>query len=315
MFRNKGEGMVWQHVRLTLLAGVVAVAATPAARAGDCSNPCAPAAPALCTVTVKEWVPEQYTATRTSYRTDWREEAFTAYRAECTPEVRSRTFTVCRSVSEVQEVVRRVCVTVPVVEDRTVMQAHWTCKPVTCMVRRSVDRGHWECREVPCEPSCRDRMKKWFSRKKDCCDCCEPCCPPPMKTVRVWVPCKVWEETPVTHMQRVCEHVPTVVKVTTCRHEWREEKAQVTVCRLVPEMRTENYTVMVKRLVPYQATRRVAVCVPVTENVVCTRMVCRMVQKQVPVQPCVETCCTPCAPKCHHRSAGLSLRHHGCGCE
>src|SRR5262249_44527964 len=150
--------------------------------------------------------------------TEWREETFTAYRCECTPEVRSRTITVCRMVPEVKEVVRRVCVSVPVCEERTVMKPHWTCKPVTCMVRRCVDRGHWECREVPCDPSCRDRLKKWFKRKSDC---CEPCCPPPTKIVKVWVPCKVWEEIPVTRMVRTCEYVPTVVKVTTCRQEWR----------------------------------------------------------------------------------------------
>jgi hypothetical protein len=312
VFRYEGEGMFWHNVRLTLLAGVV-VAATPAARAGDCCNPCAPA-PAMRTVSVKEWVPEQYTTTRTSYRTEWREEAFTAYRCECTPEVRSRTVTVCRMVPEVKDVVRRVCVTVPVCEDRTVMKPHWTCKPVTCTVRRCVDHGHWECREVPCEPSCCERVKKWFKRKKDCCDsCCEPCCPPPTKTVKVWVPCKVWEEVPVTRMVRTCEYVPTVVKVTTCRQEWREERCQVTVCRAVPETRVENCTVLVKRMVPYQATRKVAVCVPCTENVVCTRMVCRTVEKQVACcEPTCEPCCNSCGGKRKFFGAGLSHRHGCC---
>src|SRR5438477_2860390 len=100
MFRNEGEGMLRHNVRLALLAGVVA-AATPAARAGDCCSPCAPA-PTFRTVCMKEWVPEQYNTTRTCYRTEWREEVFTAYRCECTPEVRSRTVTVCRMVPEVQ---------------------------------------------------------------------------------------------------------------------------------------------------------------------------------------------------------------------
>jgi hypothetical protein len=258
------------------------------------------------TTCVKEWVPEQYTTTRTSYRTEYRDEVFTAYRCECTPEVRSRTITCCRMVSEVQEVIRKVCVAVPTVEERTVMQAHWTCKPVTCVTRRCVDRGHWECREVPCEPSCWEKLRKRFRHKHDCCDCCEPCCQP-MKTVKVWVPCKVWEECPVTKMVRTCEYVPTVVKVNTCRHEWRDVKAQVTVCKAVPETRVENYTVLVKRMVPYQATRKVGVCVPVTEQVVCTRMVCRMVEKQVScAAPCCETCC---APKARHK---WGFRHSCC---
>jgi hypothetical protein len=109
-------------------------------------------------------------------------------------------------------------------------------------------------------------------------------------------------------MVRTCEYVPAVVRVCTCRHEWREIKCQVTVCRAVPETRVENYTVLVKRLVPYQATRKVAVCVPYTEQVVCTRMVCRTVEKQVCCTPC---CDTGCAPKCH-KWAGLK---HSCCCD
>jgi hypothetical protein len=118
-------------------------------------------------------------------------------------------------------------------------------------------------------------------------------------------------------MKRVCEHRPVVVKVNTCRHEWREEKACVTVCRCVPEARTETYTVMCKRMVPYAATRTVCVCVPHTETVTATRMVCRTVEKQVPVAPCAEECCaTPCCSSGGHKGrgwlSGLGHRGHGC---
>src|SRR5262245_39632713 len=36
MFRNQGDDMLWQHLRLPLLAALVAITATPASRAGDC---------------------------------------------------------------------------------------------------------------------------------------------------------------------------------------------------------------------------------------------------------------------------------------
>jgi hypothetical protein len=302
--------MIRQQVRMAMLAGVLA-AATSAARADHAPAAApAPCAPAYRTVCVKEWVPETYPCTRTVYKTEYKHEAYTAYKTECVPETRTRTCVSYRMVPEVKEVVRRVCVSVPVVEERTVMQAHWTCKPVTTISRRCVDRGHWECREVPCEPSLRDRLKKKF-RKKDCCEpCCEPC--PPTKIVRVWVPCKVWEEVPVTCMQRVCEMKPVVCRVTTCRHEWREEKCQVTVCKCVAEPRVETYTVVCKKLVPYQATRCVAVCVPHTETVAATRMVCRTVEKQVPVTDCCETVCCSSPRKCKSRCAGLGCRSRSC---
>jgi hypothetical protein len=217
-------------------------------------------------VLVSEMVPETYQATRTVYRMQERQETYTAYRTETVPETRTRTVTV----------------NVPVCEERTVMQSHWTCKPVCHVERKCVDRGHYECREVPCEPGLLDRLRDWGKkRKNNCCDpCADPCanaCPPRTKTVRVWVPCPVWEEKTVTKMERVCEQRPVKVQVTTCRKE----------CR------TETYTVNVCRQVPYQATRCVKVCVPCQETYTACRMVCRQVEKLVPAcdDACAAACC------------------------
>lgn len=299
--------MVWQLVRRALLACVLTAATVSSVRAGDAPAATA-SAPQFRTVCVQEWAPEQYQCTRTSYRTECRTETYTAYRCESYPEQRTRVCTVYRMVPEVKEVIRRVCVCVPHVEERTVMQAHVTCKPVTKIVRRCVDKGHWECREVPCDPP--KKKRKWFSRKHDCCEpCCDPCCPPPTKIVRVWVPCKVWVETPVTCMEKVCEYRPVVCRVTCYRHEWREERCQVTCCRCVVEPKVEHYTVICKKMVPYQAVRTVKVCVPHTETVTCTRMVCRTVHKQVPVEPCcAPSCCEPCCKPCGKKKS----RHHCC---
>jgi hypothetical protein len=292
-----------------LLACVLTAATVGSVRAGDAPAAAAAPSPQFATVCVNEWLPEQYQCTRTSYRTECRTEAYTAFRCECVPEVRQRVCTVYRMVPEVKEVCRKVCVSVPYCEERTVMQTVCVCKPVTKIVRKCVDKGHWECVEVPCKPK-----RKWFGHKHD--DCCDPCCPPPTKTVRVWVPCKVWEEYPVTSIEKVKECRPVVVKVTCYRQEWREEKCTVTCCKCVPEQKVENYTVLCKKLVPYQAYRTVKVCVPCTESVTCTRLVCRTVQKQVPIDtccaaPCCETvCCKPCGKKKHARHSCAD----DCGC-
>jgi hypothetical protein len=279
--------MVRPIVRLALLSAVCTTAAALAARAGDC---CAPAgdccAPAFRTVCCTEWRPETYLATRVCNRTEYRQETYTAYRCEYVPEVRTRTYTVCRSVPEVHTEWRTHCVSVPCVETRTVMKPCWTCVPVTHMVCKTEDHGHYECREVCCRPSLCSRVRKCFSH-----DCCDDCCPPPTKTVQVWVPCKVTVQVPVTHMQRVCEYRPVTCTVTTCRHDVRREAYQVTTCRMVPECRTENYTVMVPRQVAVPCTRTVPVCVPYTETVTLTRMVPVTVQKQVPVACCARPCC------------------------
>jgi hypothetical protein len=313
--RNKGEGMIWQHVRVALLAGSIVAATAWTARAEDAPQPAGPApvaadpcAPQYRTVCVKEWVPENYTTTRTVYTRECKTETYTAYRCECVPETKTRTVTCYKMVPETRVETRKVCEMVPTVEERTVMQTHVVCKPVTEVVRKCVDRGHYECREVPCGPSLLDRLKGCFHRHDDCCEPCPPC--PRTKTVRVWVPCPVWEEKTVCRMQRVCESRPVVCKVTVCKPVWKEIQCNVTVCKCVPETKTETYTCMTTRQVPYQATRTVTVCVPHQETVTCCRMVCRTVEKQVPVTECCETT-TCCKRGLFH---GLHFRRHHDDC-
>jgi len=300
--------MTWQ--RCALLAGVLSAAAVLPARADDAAAP-APCAPAYRTVCVSEWVPEQYQCTRTVYKTECRTETYTAYKCECVPETRTRTCTVYKMVPETRVKTRRYCVCVPVCEEKTVMQACWTCKPVTCMVKKCVDQGHYECHEVCCKPTLCERIHEACKKHREGCCYCPP--PPKTKIEKCWVPCKVWIECPVTKMERVCEYKPVTCKVTTYKQEVREEKVNVTCCKCVPECRTENYTCYVQKMVPCQATRVCKVCVPVQETVTCCRMVCRTVEKKVPV--CETTCCTPCccepccAHKCHKHF------HKSCCCE
>jgi hypothetical protein len=319
--------MVRQPVRIALLFGAVAAVAVSSAQAEEKPAPAtpekiaapAPKGPPMRTIQVTECVPEQYQTTRTAYRIECKQEAYTAYRTVCVPETRTRVCTVYKRVPEVRTEVRNVCVRVPVVEERTCIQRRWETQQVTTMVCKTVDRGHYECREVP------DRWKEFCNRVRRCGrrhdDCCEPCPPPPTKTVKCWVPCKVTEQVPVTTCKRVCVEVPVKVNVTVCRTVVRQEKVQVCAYRCVPEQRTETYTVNVTRCVPYQATRTVRVCVPYQETVTCTRMVARTVTRTVPVE-----CAPECAPACdtgcdsghgrrHHRFAGLRHREHGCGCD
>lgn len=281
--------MGWFRLGSLAVAGVVAGSLAAPARANDCCSP-APCG-------------------QTAYRIEYKQEAYTAYRCECVPVTKTRVCTVYKQVPEMRTETYTVCVNVPHVESRTVMQAHWTCKPVTCMVRRCVDRGHWECREVPCESRCGG----WFHHRRrhhDCgCDsCCEPCCPPPTKTVRVWVPCKVWEECPVTRMQRVCEYVPVTCQVTVCRPETRQVQRQVCCYKCVPVQHTETYTEWTTRQVAYQATRCVPVCVP------CPAPAPACCETTSCYQPCCETAHECCGG--HHRRCGWRThrRHHGC-CE
>jgi hypothetical protein len=308
-YRTIGEaGMIWQRVRLALLAAAM-VASTLPLRADDKADadkdkaaddkpaaekiaPPVSAAPAAeyRTICVNEWVPEQYTCTRTVYKTETRTETYTAYRCETVPEQRTRTVTTYRVTCETQMQPRTVVTCVPVQEERTVMKTFWTCKPVTCMVTRCVDRGHYECQEVPCGPTLKERFHKLCSRHS--CEC-EPECPR-TKTVKVWVPCKVTEQVPVTRMERVCETRPVTCTVTTYRRVEKQEMVPVTVRKCIPETHTENYTLCVSHVVPFQATRNICVCVPSQETYTATRMVCRTVTKKVPV----ETCANPCGESC-----------------
>jgi hypothetical protein len=271
--------MLWRYLQAALLAcGFAIVAAVPGQAGDGCCAP-APCAPAFRTVCSTEWVPETYTCTRTSYHTEYHQETYTAYRCEAVPEVRTRTYTVCHLVPETHTEVRNVCVSVPCVEQRTIMQPHWVCVPVTHFVCKTEDHGHYECCEVPCKPSLCDRLHKLCHRNECCCE--EECVK--TKIVKRWVPCPVTIQIPVTKMERHCEYHPVTISVPTCRQEVHQESFQVCSYQSVPEVRTENYTVMVTHTVPYQTTRTVATCVPCQVPVTLTRLVPHTVAHQVPV--------------------------------
>jgi hypothetical protein len=247
---------------------------------------------------------------------------------------------VYKTVPEVRTITRNVCVCVPVVEERTVMQSCVSYKTETVMKRRCVDHGHYECCEVPCGPTFRERLHRLCGRRHHGCGCdsgcdngcgngcgneCDTCCQR-TKTVRKWVSCPTWEECPVTCCRRVCESKPVTCKVTTYRREVRQESCQVTCCKCVPETKTETYTCYVRRTVPYQTTRTVCVCVPRQETYTATRMVCHTVTKQVPVETCCgssscgsscceATCCSHHRSHKHHCGGGFSFRHHKGCCE
>jgi hypothetical protein len=303
--------MVWQRTRFALLAGAIVAVAAHTARAAEEAKP-APVKEEFCTIKVTECVPETYTATRTVYKMVSREEKYTAYKCESVPVEQTRTCTVYKRVAEVKTVNRNYWVCTPVVEEKTVLRPCYSTRQVTKMVCKTEDHGHYECREVPCH------WKACAHKLRHCCrksDCCEPCCPPPTRTKKVWVPCKVTVQVPVTVCERVCEMKPVVCKVCTYKRELKTEACQVTCWKCVPETRVEKYTCLVTRRVPYQATRTVCVCVPHEEKVTCTRMVARVVEKKVPVvtacaSPCeAEPCCCP-SHKCHRHK--LHRHNHCC---
>jgi hypothetical protein len=321
--------MVRQSVRIAMLVGAVAaVAAAPGrASAQTASGCCSPTTRTIC---VTECVPETYTAKRTVYKTEQRVEKYTTYKCETTQEVRERTVCCNRHVTEWQEQIRKVCVKVPCCEERTVMKPHYTYVTETKMVTKCVDRGHYECREVYSHwKAFTNGLGSLCSRHDGCCDpcasscggcgnacntCCTPCPPSNCVSRKVWCPCMVQEQCPVTCCRKVCEMRPEVCKVQTCRTEWREEKCKVCVTRCIPETRVEKYTVCVRHMVPCEATRTVCVCVPCEENVTCTRWVAKQVTREVPCNTC-NTCNTCCETSCHHGlfSGLFGHRDHGCG--
>jgi hypothetical protein len=323
--------MLWQRIRIALLTGALVAMTGLTAFATEAEDapkgekigapkekgpapapPATPCPPRTCTIWVNELVQEQVPCTRTVYEKQCRTEEYTAYKTECVPEQRTRTVTTYKQVCETVNTTRTVCVNVPCVEERVVTKTRTVCKPVTTCTRKCEDHGHYECREVECGPSCFDKMKKRFHHKSDCCDpCATECCEPVRtKTVKVWVPCPVWVETPCTKMVRSTECYTEVCKVNVCKKEFRTEVVPVTRTKCVPECHQETYTVNVSHCVPYKATRQVEVCVPRQETTMVCRTVCRKVAKEVPV---VESCCNPCeaAPccdTCGHKKHGFLHR-------
>lgn len=285
--------MLWQSVRFALLAGVCLAGTAVSVRADDAESAKdgkeAKAACPMVKIQVWECVEEKVPCKRITCKIEQRCEEYTAYRCECVQEQRCRTVTTYRTVCETKDVTRCYYVSVPCVEERCVMKAHWVCKPVTRTVRKCVDMGHYECREVPCGPTLCERLKKLCGN-----DCCEPC--PRTKIEKVWVKCPTWVETQVTKNERVCEYRPEVCRVNTCKKELRTEVVKVNYTRCIPECKTEHYMANVQKLVPYKATRTVCVSVPHEECVTVSRMVPRLVTKEVPADSISDCgpCCNPC---------------------
>ena len=274
-------------------------------------------------MTVTEWAPEQYQATRTVCKQESVQETYTAYRTECVAEQRTHQVTVYKSVAETHNETRTVCRSVPTVEERTCMKQVVTCVPETTYTHKCVDNGHWECREVECGPSLFDRLGKLCHRGCDrgcgCdsgCGCETECAAPRTRTERVWVSCKQDVCVPCTHMVRHVECVPTVEHVTVCRQVSEQVTVPVTCFRCVPEVVSQTCTVMVPHQVAYQATRTVCHSVPVQETYTACRMVCHTVEKQVACAAPASTCGCETECGCGRRSFKLSgLFHRECGCE
>jgi hypothetical protein len=160
---------------------------------------------------------------------------------------------------------------------------------VTCMVKKCVDQGHFECRLVAKEPPAPTMMQRLCHKKPKV----DPCACPEFETKKVWCPCPVWIECPVTHCERVCEKVPTVCKTFVCKPVHYTETFKVNYCRTVEECKTETYTVLVPKCVPVPCVRKVAICVPCVEEYTVCKMVPVTVKKLV---PCAPVCCP--APRC-----------------
>jgi hypothetical protein len=324
--------MVRQSVRIALLVGAVAAVAAAPGRAAAQAGCCTPQTRTICCT---ECVPETYQVKRITYRTEQKVEKYTAYRCESTQECRERTVCCNRYVSEWQDQVRKVCVKVPCCEERTVLRPHYSYVTETKYVTKCVDRGHYECQEVYshfkalcnglhglCSHGCGSSCGGCGDACGGCNTGCNTCCAPSnCVTRKVWVPCMVQEQCPVTCCRKVCEMRPEVCKVQTCRTEWREECCKVCVKRCIPETRVEKYTVCVKRMVPYEACRTVCCRIPCEEMVTCTRWVTRQVTKEVPCCTPTTSCCdtgcnTGCSTSCcgsHGLFHGCSLFGRGCG--
>ena len=330
--------MVCQPLRLALLIGAITAVAVSPVQAGfwsrnNCCNPCqsdpcCTSAPAYRTVCCTEWVRENYTTTRKTYRTECRTEVYDTCRTECVPVCKEKVVCVQVRVPVMREECRKVCHKVTCWEDRVVNKTTYKTVQETCMKKQLVRMGHWECREVcslfggngggcglfgghghgcgssSCGNSCGDGCGN------SCNDCCRP-----TRTRQVWVHCPEYRECPVTVCRKVacCEQVKC--KVAVCRNEWREEKVKVCHYECRTEQRTCKYTCYERRTVACKATRTVRVCVPCEETVTCCRMVPRTVTRQI---PCNNSCNDNCNNNCCNRGGLFSgfggLRHNSDCC-
>jgi hypothetical protein len=329
--------MVCQPLRLALLIGAITAVAVPPVQAGfwsrRCCNPCesnpcaSTSAPAFRTVCCTEWVRENYTTTRKTYKTVCKTETYETCRTECVPVCKEKVVCVKVRVPVMKEECRKVCHKVTCWEDRVVNKTTYKHVQETCMKKQLVRLGHWECRETcsafgglgnggglfsghgRCGDACGSSCGN--SCGNSCNDCCRPA-----RTRKVWVNCPEYRECPVTVCKKVacCEQVKC--KVAVCKNEWREEKVKVCTYECRTEQRVCKYTCYERRTVKCQATRTVRCCVPCEETVTCCRMVPRTVTRQV---PCNNACNDSCNNNCCNRSGLFSglrggLRHNGDCC-
>lgn len=257
-------------------------------------------------VMVTEWLPEEYEATRTVYKTDYKDEKYTAHKTDWINEERTRKVTTYKNVPETKDVVVSRWECVPTEEERTITRCVKKTIQVTEKVKRTVDKGgHYECREVLCR-----QRHSCFLHRHDCgCDACQAeACAPATRTVQVYVPNCVTEEVPVTYNKCVWEPVTEKVKCTVYKRVEKKETVKVTTCKCVAETHDEKYTVKVPKTTSYEATRKVAVCTPVTEKYKATRMVPKQVEREVTCR--VYQGCDSCGrERCTHRHF---LRCGGC---
>jgi hypothetical protein len=311
--------MAWQPVRFALLLGAITAVTVSPARADNCASCCT--TPCTRTIQVKECVPETYKVKRTVYKTECKTEEVDSIRCEKVSEVRERTVCVTKKVPVVKEEVRKVCKTVNVCEDKTVMKTCYKNVQETVMKKTLVRAGHWEC-ETVCKTNYMAVLHNHFNK---CCDPCTPCCKQPETTTsthKKWVSCPEYKECPVTVCKKVCEQVPTTVKVNVCQKVWSEVTVKVCSFQCVTENRVEKYTVCVTKQVPCKVTRTVRVCVPHEEEVTLTRMVSRCVTREVPATNCCNSCnstssngCDSCNSGCdscgsNSKKPGLLARFH-----
>jgi hypothetical protein len=310
--------MVRQSVRIALLLGAVAAVAAAPGRASAQGGCCSPQTRTICCT---ECVPETYTCKRISYKTEQRVEKYTAYKCETYTECKERTVCCNRTVTEWKDVCKKVCVKVPCCEERTVMRPHYSYVTETKCVTKCVDRGHYECREqYSCFKALCNGLQGLCSRGcGDSCGGCDSgcgntsnacCAPSNCVTRKVWVPCMVQEQCPVTCCRKVCTMCPEVCKVQTCRTEYKDVVCKVCVTRCIPETRVEKYNVCCHRMVPYEACRTVCCRVPCEETVTCTRWVAKQVTREVPCE--TSNACCDTGNACRTSCCSL-FRHHGCG--
>jgi hypothetical protein len=310
VYRNKGEGMACQPVRIALLLGAITAVTVSPARADNCA-PCT--TPCTRTIQVNECVPETYKVKRTVYKTECKTEVVDGFRCEKVSEVRERTVCCVKKIPVVKEECRKVCKNVTTCEEKCVMKTCYKTVQETCMKKTLVSLGHWEC-ETVCKTDCLAVLRNKLNSNK-CCDPCSPCCKEPETTTttrKKWVCCPEYKECPTTVCKKVCYQVPTTVKVNVCHKVWTEEKVKVCTYQCVTENKVEKYTVCVDKQVPCKITKTVRVCVPHEEEVTCTRMVSRCVTREVPVTDCCNTCSSGGGlqglfAKCFHKN-------NDCGC-